>query len=93
MPLVTLGAVSYHLEMADSIGDLISGKKFQEPPEIGIIKDFVHSEIGVTPRVMIRSDAYIISLSSAAAAGSLRPNLNKLKNRLNTKMRLLIRIG
>lgn len=79
--------------MGQSLGDLLAGKNYREPPEIRQIKDFVQSEIGLTPRVTINTESYIIQVPSAAAAGTLRSSLFKLQSQLETKKRLLIRIG
>lgn len=79
--------------MAQQIGDLLSGKNYGEPPEIKLIKEFVKEEIGFIPKVSITAETYIISVSSAAAAGTLRSSLFKLKKLLGTKKRVTIRIG
>lgn len=79
--------------MSKSLADLLADKNYQEPPEIRQIKDFVEAEIGLRPRVDIKTDSYIIKVPSAAAAGALRASLFKLKNQLGIDKRLLIRIG
>lgn len=79
--------------MGKSLADLLADKNFQEPPEIKQIKEFVQSEIGLTPRVSVNTNSYTIKVPSAAAAGTLRSSLFKLQDQLGADKRLLIRIG
>lgn len=79
--------------MSKSLSDLLADKNYQEPPEIQQIKEFVEAQIGLRPGVAIKTDSYIIKVPSAAAAGALRSSLFKLKEQLQTRKRLIIRIG
>jgi hypothetical protein len=79
--------------MATPLGDLLSRRNYEEPPEIKLIKDFVQSAVGITPRVKITPETYVLSLPSAAAAGALRAHLFKLQQELGGNKRILIRIG
>lgn len=79
--------------MGSSIGDILGNKKFSEPPEIKAIKEFVTNLIGTSPSVKISNDHLIINVPSAAAAGVLRFQLVNLQQKLNTKKRIIIRIG
>ena len=87
------GLITYDKIMSQQLSDLLSERDYNEPPEIQLIKRFVQKAIGITPKVSIRSETYIIMVSSAAAAGSLRPHLSKLQQQLDTSRRLIIRIG
>ncbi len=85
--------MNYDKGMSQQIGQLLGGKNYGEPPEIKQIKEFVRKEIGLTPQISITAETYVIAVSSAAAAGSLRSSLFRLQKQLNTEKRLLIRIG
>ena len=78
--------------MSDSIADLLGKRKFEEPPEIKIIQEFVESRYQVTPQVSITPQQIIIGVKSAALAGTLRPLLHQLQSECNTDKRLIIRI-
>lgn len=79
--------------MTNSIGDILSDKNFAEPPEIRQIKKFVQDTIGMTPAVSVTTDAFIVSVPSAAGAGALRPHMNKLSNQLKSDKRIILRIS
>ena len=79
--------------MTQKLGDLLSGRDYSEPTDIQLIKNFVFERVGVTPKVSITSESYIVSVSSAAAAGSLRTHVFKLKKQLDSPRRILIRIA
>ncbi len=79
--------------MGSSIGDILGKKDFSEPPEIEIIKAFVFERFKQSPSVKLNDSTIIIAVSSAGLAGALRPELHKLQEQLNTKRRLVIRIG
>lgn len=85
--------MNYDGGMTQQIGDLLNLKNYGEPPEIRQIKEFVKQEIGLTPKVSITTETYIVRVPSAAAAGALRSSLFKLQKQLGTKKRVLIRIG
>lgn len=78
--------------MTNSIGDILSDKNFAEPPEIRQIKQFVQDTIGLSAAVSITTDAFIVSVPSAAGAGALRPHINKLQNQLKSDKRIILRI-
>lgn len=78
--------------MTDSIGDLLDGKRFAEPPEIKLIKDFVEQRFKVTPGVSVSERQIVIGVKSGALAGALRQQLHQLQESLDTDKRLVIRI-
>lgn len=78
--------------MTNSIGDILSDKNFAEPPEIRQIKKFVQDTIGLSAAVSVTTDAFIVSVPSAAGAGALRPHINKLQNQLKSEKRIILRI-
>lgn len=79
--------------MSQLLGDVLGKRNYDEPPEIRQIKDFVLSEIGITPAVSVNSETFVIKVPSAAAAGALRTKLFRLQKQLSTKRRVVIRIG
>ncbi len=79
--------------MGSSIQDILSRRSFDEPDEIAIIKQFVLTHFEHQPRVKITDQAIIITVSSAALAGALRPRLHELTILSKTKKRLAIQIG
>lgn len=79
--------------MTQKLGDLLTERNYSEPPDISLIKEFVYKSIGVQPKVSITAESYIVSVPSAAAAGSLRSHVFKLKKQLDSPRRILIRIG
>lgn len=79
--------------MSSSLADILGSQRFDEPPEIGAIKNFVKEQFGHTPNVRITDQAIMITVSSAALAGALRPHLFQLQRSIQTKKRLVIRIA
>ena len=79
--------------MSDSIGDLVSRRVPVEPPEIARIKQFVLEEYNVTPTIMLSGKNLVVSVSSAALAGTLRMRIVDLEKIAQTDKKLLIRIG
>lgn len=79
--------------MTESIGDLLSGRRLNEPPEIKIIQDYVQLRYKVTPQVSVAGEQIIIGVKSAALAGTLRPQLPQIKDACQTEKRLIIRIS
>jgi hypothetical protein len=86
-------AIGYDTGMSQLLGDVLSSRNYGEPPEIRQIKEFVQTELGLTPAVSITSENYVVRLNSAAAAGALRSKLFHLQKQLNTSKRVVIRIG
>lgn len=78
--------------MSNSLGDILADKKFNQPDEIQIIKDYVLGEFGVEPSVRINPHQIIIMVEGAALASELRMRLHELKSHLDTKKRLMITI-
>lgn len=79
--------------MSDAIGDLLPREKFQEPPEVRIIKDFVMARFQEAPQVSVGQTQIVIQVKSSALAGALRVHLHELGELCQTDKRLVIRIG
>jgi len=78
--------------MADAIGDILPDR-FDEPPEVSIIKDFIRKEYRQPSTVLVQPNQIVITVQSAALAGTLRMRLPELKELCRTDKRLMLRIG
>lgn len=78
--------------MTDQIGSIL-GDKWETPPEIKAIKDYVRNKFKSNVGVTIQPNQIVISAASAALAGTLRLHIRELQNVTKTDMRLVIRIG
>jgi hypothetical protein len=76
-----------------TLGDLLPTDRFQEPPEVAIIKQFVQEKFQELAQVSVRPAHISIQVKSAALAGALRSELPALQQRCQTDKRLVIRIG
>jgi hypothetical protein len=79
--------------MSNSIGDLLPRKKYEEPPEVRMVKDFVLEKFQQPAGVTVQTSQIIIQVKSAALAGALRVHLHELTVLCQTDKRLVIRIG
>lgn len=78
--------------MSDAIGDLLPKGRYQEPPEVRIIKDFVQDKYKQAVQVSVQPAQIIIQVKGAALAGALRPELYQLQELCQTEKRLVLRI-
>ncbi len=76
-----------------TIADILAKKNFDEPPEVGIIKEFVRESFKSNVSVLIREKQIIITTSSAALAGTLRMHTHTMSKLCGTDKRLVFRIG
>ncbi len=79
--------------MTDAIRDILRKRKYAEPPEVKIIKDFVQAKFQTTPSVTMQERQLVIGVPSSAMAGALRMHLHELSQLCQTDKRLVIRIG
>lgn len=79
--------------MTDSIGDILPKGRYDEPPEVKIIKDFVMSKFQQPVNVIIQQTNIVIQVKSAALAGALRGQLHIIQDKCQTDKRLIIRIS
>lgn len=78
--------------MSESIGSLLSGRAYDQPPEVEIIKRFVSHKFRAQVSVTVRDRDILIITGSGALAGALRQHLLELQELCDTKKRLVIRI-
>ena len=79
--------------MSDSIGDVLGQRRYDEPPELIVVRDFVQAQFGEVPKIKISQNSIIISVSNGSLASALRMRLHHLETKLKTDKKLLIRIG
>ena len=76
----------------DSLGSILSGKDFDEPPEMAGIKKYVQDEFKVAVSVLVRDKDIVISVPNAALANTLRLRGPDIKRHCQTTKRLTFRI-
>ena len=77
----------------DSLFSILSGKNFDEPPEVASIKKYVQDTLKADVTVQIREKDIIIITGSAALANTLRLRGPDMKRRCQLEKRVVIRIG
>ena len=77
----------------DAIKDLMPSRKFEEPEEVQVIKNFVQEKYGFTPKVTMQQAQIIIAVRGSALAGTLRMHLHEIKELCQTDKRLVVRIA
>ena len=78
--------------MSDSIADLLKNRNFDEPPEVLVIKTFLHENYKADCTVSVNTRQIIIGVKGASLAGALRMRLHELQALCQTQKRLVIRI-
>ncbi len=77
----------------DNIKDIMAKRDFDQPAEVVFIRDFVKRNFNSEVSVIVQIRSITITTPSASLAGSLRPQLHKLKKELQTEKKIFIRIG
>lgn len=78
----------------DSLQDLLAKRSRPEPPEIAAIKLYIAEKFDDrTVQIKLMSDSIIITVQSAAFAGSLRMHTKQLQAAADTTKRITYRIG
>lgn len=78
----------------DGLNDILRRKDFDQPPEVGAIKEYVRRYYNdAEVRVTVQPHAIIVAARSSALIGSLRLNLPKLQEAARTDKRIMLRIG
>lgn len=78
--------------MTKSLADILSNK-WEEPPEIRTIKDYVRKKYDAQVGIKITDKTIVINAPSSALAATLRMNITSLNKLLKTDKKLVIRIG
>jgi hypothetical protein len=79
--------------MSESLKDILLRRDDSQPPEIDQVKNFVFKRFKAQVRVEVRQNQLVIIAPGAALAGTLRLHIFELQNAVETKKKLLIRIG
>lgn len=80
--------------MSISIGDILARRHASEPPEMAAIKAYVYDRYKVMPMVQQQASGFVLSVPSAALAGTLRLESRQIITSCGLeKQRLIIRIG
>ena len=77
----------------DNLDDILKNRDFNQPFEIKIIKDFIRINFDDQCLVKITDLKILIVVSNSSLAGALKEKLESLKEKLDTKKNILIRIG
>lgn len=78
--------------MADSLGNILQTKRFDEPHEVLVIKNFIHAHYQSECQVNIHPTQIVIVVKGASLAGAIRIRLHELQTLCQTDKRLMIRI-
>lgn len=78
--------------MVDSIGDLLLKKRFDEPDELLIIREFLRENYQVTCQLTVQPRQIVIAVKGASLAGAIRMRLHELQALCQTDKRLVLRI-
>ena len=78
--------------MTKSLADIMANK-WEEPPEMKIIKDYVRKKYNAQVGVKITDKTIVILVPNSALAGTLRMDTHKLQKDLKTNKRLTLHIG
>jgi hypothetical protein len=79
--------------MADSLADILAKDRFNEPPEVKVIKDYLHTHFQADCVVTVNPRQIIVGVKGASLAGALRVRLHELQALCQTQKRLVIRIN
>ena len=77
----------------DNLDDILKNRDFNQPYEIKIIKDFIRINFDDQCLVKVTDLKILIVVSNSSLAGALKEKLESLKEKLDTKKNILIRIG
>jgi hypothetical protein len=76
----------------DSLENILQTKRFDEPPEVLVIKTFVQTHYQADCHVTMQTSQIIIAVKGSSLAGALRMRLHELQVLCQTDKRLAIRI-
>ncbi len=78
--------------MTNSLADIMANK-WEEPPEIKAIKDYVRVEFKSAVAIKVSDKQILINAPSAALAATLGMHIIDLQKAAKTDKKLVIRIG
>ncbi len=84
----------YTTDEMDSIDTILGAKKrSNEPPEMRIIRDFIHKEFQETCRVSVSQRSIAIMVDNGAIANMVQMRLHEIREACATEKKLYVRIG
>lgn len=78
--------------MADSLFDVLSRKDFDEPAELRAIKRYIAEHFERDVEVGFQGNAIVVTVPSAALAGTLRYHVRAMQQAAATDKRIVLRI-
>jgi hypothetical protein len=79
--------------MTNSLGDILRDYDLDEPLELKRVKAYVREKFQIVPLVGFQNDNIVITVPSAALAGSLRMHVYQIKEAAETTKKIVVRIG
>jgi len=79
--------------MSESLFDILLRRDDTEPPEIAAIKKFVKHRFNSEVSVAVRKNRIVITVKSAALAGSLRMHMYELQKLVKAGSKISIQIA
>jgi len=79
--------------MSESLHDILLRRDDTEPPEIAAIKNFIMNRFKSDATVAVRKNRIIISVKSAALAGSLRMHMYEIQKLVKNGSKISIHIA
>lgn len=76
----------------DSLKELLLSKDFDEPSEIGTVKNYCRELFGETPTVSISKNYLVVSVSNSKLASELRLRQVELGRRCQVTKKLFIKV-
>ena len=76
----------------EKLDSLLSSKNFAEPPEISRIKQYILKTFNLPVSVSMQTQSLVLTVASAAFAGTLRMHLVELQKLTQTDKKIIIRI-
>ncbi|MCA9325250.1 hypothetical protein KDA23_04280 [Candidatus Saccharibacteria bacterium] len=77
----------------DSIYDLLSNRDFDEPPEIGALKQYIRDNYQSEAGITMRERDIVITVQSAALVSRLRFDMRKMVDTTKVTKKIVLRIG
>ena len=77
----------------DSLFNILSGKNFDEPPEIASVKKYILDEFKVEARVQVHGNDLFVTVPSAGLVGTLRMRGPEIKRRCQLDRKLVFRMS
>ncbi len=81
------------MSMTNSLGDILRDYDLDEPLELKRVKAYVREKFHIVPVVGFQNDQIVVSVPSAALAGTLRMQVYQIQAAAETKKRITIRIS